>query len=447
MNVSGAGSALRANVGAPIPRAMRLATATTGALVAGSLALRVLNPFGVPAPDVSDWVPHLWALGAFTFVALTHSWAPTLAWVSLIVGATASTLASVGIVREVRAIAGDVTVPVLSALVAIALVVPPVVAAAYATWDGRRPRVVLALAWIAAGSLSATLIGSMVARTLLGERGGVPEWLWLGVVAGLTCIGLERDLRPAFGRTRERLAETRRSDAADPDGRSGRSAFTAVRVFVDELVPGREAGRHEAAESERGRLAADLHAEVLPSLRRALAEAEEGGTVERLAADLRMAVDEVEALLVSRRSIVLEEMGLLAALEWLAERTEDRSAVRVEILVAGDAVSPEAGRDAGRPPREVERAAFRVAQLAMDNVVRHAPGATVAVGIVMTPAVVRLRIEDDGDGPPIDEAAAARSGRRGIADMRAESRACEAVLEIGRGSGGQGTLIAFRWPA
>lgn len=38
-----------------------------------------------------------------------------------------------------------------------------------------------------------------------------------------------------------------------------------------------------------------------------------GGTVERLAADLRSAVDEVESLLVARRSIVPEEMGLLVA--------------------------------------------------------------------------------------------------------------------------------------
>ena len=195
------------------------------------------------------------------------------------------------------------------------------------------------------------------------------------------------------------------------------------------MVPGREAGRAEAAEDERGRIAADLHAEVLPSLRRALAEAEAGGTVERLAADLRSAVDEVEALLVTRRSIVLEELGLLAAVEWLAERVEDRSDVRVEIEVgAADAVG-------GRPPREVERAAFRVAQLALDNVVRHAPGSLARVRLTSSAAAVRLRIEDDGDGPPVDEGAATRAGRRGIADMRAEARACGAGLAIGRGSG------------
>ncbi len=218
-----------------------------------------------------------------------------------------------------------------------------------------------------------------------------------------------------------------------------------LRVFVDELVPGREVGRAEAVETERGRLAADLHAEVLPSLRRALAEAEAGGTVERLAVDLRSAVDEVESMLVARRSIVLEEMGLLAAVEWLAERVEDRSTVRVEIAVEGGNVAD--GDPASRPPRDAERAAFRVAQLAFDNVVRHAPGSAARVTIAVAPALIRLRIEDDGEGPPVDEAAAARAGRRGIADMRAEARSCGAALEVGRGTGDRGTAISFRWPA
>ncbi len=421
--------------------AMKLATLTTAVLVASSLALRVLNPFGLPAPDASDWVPHLWALAALTLVALTHTWAPTLAWSALIVGSTASALAVEGMVREYRALTGGEAELVLSALLAAALAVPPIVAAAYATSDGRRPRSVAAIAWGTASLVSAVLIVGLVRRALEGERGGIPAWAWLAVIGGLTAIGLERDLRPAFGRTRARLR------AGEAAGARPVAAFSALRVFVDELVPGREAGRAEAVESERGRLAADLHAEVLPSLRRALAEAEGGGTVERLAADLRAAVDEVEALLLARRSIVLEEMGLLAGLEWLAERTEDRSDVRVEILVDGGPAFPSPGAaPPARPPRDVERAAFRVAQLALDNVVRHAPGASVSVRLAADAALVRLRIEDDGSGPAIDEAAAARGGRRGLADMRAEARACGAALDVGRGDGDTGTAIGFRWP-
>jgi signal transduction histidine kinase len=252
---------------------------------------------------------------------------------------------------------------------------PVTIAAAYAA-AGRVGRAVAVIAWVVVIVLTVGLLSRYLERAFGGADldGVLPEWLWLAVIALLAAIGLVRDLRPALARTRARLA------AGDAGPARAGAALPALRVFVDELVPGRDAGRNEAVETERGRLAADLHAEVLPSLRRALAQAEAGGTVERLAIDLRSAVDEVESMLLARRSIVLEEMGLLAGLEWLAERVEDRSDVRVEIAVDGgvEADPAAAGVAAGsaaapdRPPREAERAAFRVAQLALDNVVRRA---------------------------------------------------------------------------
>ncbi len=415
-------------------RALRLAAVATIALAVASLLLRILNPFAAPPPSASDLVPHLWAVAAIVVIALTNTWAPTLAWCAAVVGSAASALAVSGMIREYRATNGFEPAPVLGALVAIAVMVPIAIAAAYATADGRRSRLAVALAWGSVAVLGTGLAASFVGRTLGGYDGGVPYSVWLAVLAGLTVTGLVRDLRPAFDRTRARVT------AEAGGGHRAAGPLSVLRVFVDELVPGREAGRAEAAEDERGRIAADLHADVLPSLRRALAEAEAGGTVERLAADLRMAVDDVESLLVARRAIVLEELGLLAAVEWLAERVEDRSTVRVEIEVAP------VDADGGRPPRDVERAAFRVAQLALDNVVRHALGSHARVSVAASARSVRLRVEDDGDGPPVDEAAATRAGRRGIADMRAEARACGARLDVGRDADGRGTAVELAWP-
>jgi signal transduction histidine kinase len=413
--------------------AFRLAAATVATLTGASFLLRALDPLAAPPVTPSDIVPHLWAIGSLVVVGLAQSWARTLAWGALVVGGSAAALGAVGLVREVRQAHPGDPATLLGALVAAALLVPPVVAAAYATHDGRRPAIVVVVAWASVVAVAAPLALAFLARTLAGDGGGVPEGAWLAVIGWLTAAGLARDLRPAVVRTRARLR------AGDAAGQS--SVLTVLRIFVDELVPGREAGRAEAAEDERGRLAADLHADVLPSLRRALAEAEAGGTVERLAADLRTAVDEVESLLVARRSIVLEELGLLAGVEWLAERVEDHSAVRVEIEVgAGDPAG-------GRPPRDVERAAFRVAQLALDNVVRHAPGAVARVLVAASATSLRMRVEDDGEGPPVDEAAALRGGRRGIADMRAEARACGAVLDVGGRANGPGTAVELRWPA
>ncbi len=309
-------------------RSLRLATVATIALVVGALLLRIRDPFDAPPPQPSDLVPHLWAVGAIVVIVLTQSWAPTLAWCAAVVGSMASALAVSGMVREASEAGTVEPTFLLGGLVLLAVLVPVTVAAAYATHGQRTSRTRLALAWGAVAVIGSALALAYAGRTLDAESGGVPYWAWLGVVGALTAAGLVRDLRPAFARTRARVGEDGARSAGGP--------LAIVRIFVDELVPGREAGRAEAAEDERGRLAADLHAELLPSLRRALAEAEAGGTVERLAADLRVAVDEVESLLVARRSIVLEELGLLAAVEWLAERVEDRSDVRVEIEVEPD---------------------------------------------------------------------------------------------------------------
>lgn len=406
-------------------------------LVAAATVLRLVNPIGLPGPSVSAIVPLLWGVGAVLVLVLTRSWAPAVAWGAAVVGATAAALALIGVGWEARAI-GVQPGRWLDLAMFAALVIPAAIAGAYATADPRTPRSVVVAVWIAVVVLSIGLVGRSVGRAISGEQeGAIPEWLWLSVIGLLAAIGFIRDLRPALARTRERVA------AGEASGGATGNTFALLRVFVDELVPGREVGRAAAVETERTRIAADLHAEVLPSLRRALAEAEQGGTVERLAADLRTAVDEVESLLLSRRSIVLEEMGLLAAIEWLAERIEDRSDVRVEIAVEGDSLVE--GGTAPRPPRDAERAAFRVAQLALDNVVRHVPGGEARVTLAVSPAQIRLRIEDDGAGAPIDEAAAVRAGRRGIADMRVEAAACGATLLVVQSPATPGTAIAFQW--
>jgi signal transduction histidine kinase len=421
-------------------RPLRLVVVATAALVVGAIVLRVANPYALPGPSISALVPLLWAVGALAVLLLTQAWAPTFAWLAAIIGSSAAALGVVGIDWEARQLVAVGDDRWLGILVVAFLVAPVAIAAAYAA-AGRTGRVVVVGCWAAVLVLTVGLVSRYVDRSLGGSEldGALPEWAWLGVIGLLGAMGLTRDLRPALSRTKTRL------DAGHANVRGPRAALPALRVFIDELVPGRDAGRNEAVESERGRLAADLHAEVLPSLRRALAQAEAGGTVERLAVDLRVAVDEVESMLLARRSIVLEEMGLLAGVEWLAERVEDRSDVRVEIAVDGGGDAEATPAD--RPPREAERAAFRVAQLALDNVVRHAPSSTARVSVAVGPRLIRLRVEDDADSAPIDEAAAARSGRRGIADMRAEAAACRGALEVWRGAGDRGTAIVFRWPA
>ena len=92
-------------------------------------------------------------------------------------------------------------------------------------------------------------------------------------------------------------------------------------------------------------------------------------------------------------------------------------------------------------------AAFRVAQLALENVVRHAPTASARVELTMAPRSVRLVVSDDGPGMAADAGpVAAASGRRGLADMRAAAIGCGASLLTGVAPGGRGAVVRFAWP-
>jgi signal transduction histidine kinase len=143
----------------------------------------------------------------------------------------------------------------------------------------------------------------------------------------------------------------------------------------------------------------------------------------------------------AQHAIQLEIGGLVPALEWLAERVEESSDVTVTLDVA----DPPAGV-LGHAPREIAAAAFRVAGLALDNVVRHAAGSRAEVSVRAEALVVDMAIRDDGPGfGPDALAASRRSGRRGLADMASEGAACGAVVEVSQGPGGVGTLVTFAW--
>jgi len=91
-------------------------------------------------------------------------------------------------------------------------------------------------------------------------------------------------------------------------------------------------------------------------------------------------------------------------------------------------------------------AAFRIAALALDNVVRHAPGHDVVVDVAAASAAVDLSVCDDGAGMGDAALAAARaSGRRGIADMATEADACGGVVDVAPGRNGVGTCVRFSW--
>ena len=247
------------------------------------------------------------------------------------------------------------------------------------------------------------------------------------LVAG-PLLGIAGDLREPFTRARTRIAREHVSPVSWPG------------IFIDEVIPGRETGRRSAAEAERVRLASDLHAQILPSLNLVLAESAAGASPEVIADRLRDLERDMRGIVAERRLVVLEEFGIVQALEWLAERAEDRAPVVVELTVDPGTREP-------RPPREVERAAFRVAQLALDNALLHAEPHRVAIDVLAGASRLRLRVEDDGQG--LETGApdrAARKNHQGMADMRLQADLVRARLDVTSARPG-GTVVLFDWAA
>ena len=410
--------------------------------VCATVILAILR-VGLVYPDSSVTPQSLIALLAATallcLVGLTKARYPTAAWISVIAATGIVTIdlatyaATVWKDVDDRAWVGLVIAICLDALLTTGA------AAAYAFSRPRLPRGWIAVAGIgvlvlvAAASVTAVAtVPLAVSDPPLGNARLVTRAL-LVVVPFLTVLGLIGDaIAPA-----ERAA--RQVAVVGSDG--GRRRVAAwVRAFAGEVAPGRTRARR-AVIDERSRIARDLHADVVPALRQALEDAEEGTPAETLSRSLREILAGLEDFGASQHPIQLEIGGLVPALEWLSERAESRSGMRVELNIA-DAVDA----TDGTPPTDISEAAFRVAALALDNVVRHAAGSNAEILVRTEADLVELVVSDDGPGMAPDALTnAVAHGRRGVADMRSEAAACGAEIEVARRLDGAGTTVRFRW--
>jgi signal transduction histidine kinase len=189
-----------------------------------------------------------------------------------------------------------------------------------------------------------------------------------------------------------------------------------------------------AAETERARLAADLHDDALQQLTMLVRTLDEGGQKE--------AADEAREIATKLRSIVgdlrlpiLDDLGAGAALEWLVERVEP---------LAGGPLKLERS-DETRPPANVELAVFRVAQEALTNAIKHGKPPIAVRYDVRTDGRVTLAIDDAGAGIGENAAEEApREGHFGLLNMQQRAEQIGGLLDVRRWPAG-GTRVALEW--
>lgn len=177
----------------------------------------------------------------------------------------------------------------------------------------------------------------------------------------------------------------------------------------------------EIREVERRQLASELHDELGQSLTAAKINLESlkrfpdnlaGGS--RLDESIHLvegALQQVRSLSLELRPPMLDDLGLVAAMRWLADQHARRSGL--DVTFNGDL--PDRRVDAA-----VEVACFRVAQEALNNVVKHAAARTVAIGLRTDADFLHLVVRDDGVGFDVDSASfrAVRGASMGLLGMQ-----------------------------
>lgn len=178
------------------------------------------------------------------------------------------------------------------------------------------------------------------------------------------------------------------------------SAATAV-ATVQSVTKERLRQSLMTSERERARWARELHDSVLQGLgsrRVLLSSALKRGDPEVLADAVREAlvsvgrdIDELRALITELRPATLDQLGLRAALEDLAERVSH--SVRFEI-------ASDLQIDAERLDADLETAVYRLVQEALTNVVKHAEASAVTLQVRLVEQGGRLDVlvSDDGCG-------------------------------------------------
>jgi signal transduction histidine kinase len=237
---------------------------------------------------------------------------------------------------------------------------------------------------------------------------------------------------------------------------SREDAFTdedveAIETAADVLAGAMENARlyrraQEAAVlEERSRLARDLHDSISQQLfsmtltaqaARAHLEknpARAGVQLERLQETAAAALAEMRALIFQLRPPALSEHGLIAALQQHVASLDRREDMDVIMTVEGDE----------QEARGIEQAIYRIAQEALNNVLKHAGACHVTVKLELFPDRVGLKISDNGRGfnmavPP--------SGRHlGMISMRERATELGGTLHV-QSEPGHGTDIVVVVP-
>lgn len=232
-----------------------------------------------------------------------------------------------------------------------------------------------------------------------------------------------------------------------------RSALAIDRARIAEALREREARIAElsghllrAQEDERQRISRELHDETgqaLMVIRLYLGMLEAAVPAHTHRAKIHETVDVVDRTIEGLRRIigklsplVLQELGLIAAIRKEAKDLARNAGVKVRVLVS-DSV--------GRLESETEMALYRIVQESLHNIAKHAHAKNATIQMGRESSQVRLSVEDDGAGFST-KSSNSRGHSFGLAGIKERVKSMGGVTKL-QSAKGKGTRLEVCVPA
>jgi len=202
-----------------------------------------------------------------------------------------------------------------------------------------------------------------------------------------------------------------------------------------------------AQETERHRIAQGLHDDVLQRLM-AIAvlsenlngsDSERKGAIAKGAAEIReeslRLAEDLRRLSYDLRPSILDSLGLVSAVDWLAQRLQQETGIHVSLLTRG------------RPTRLsplVETKAFRIVQEVLNNIRQHSRATEATVSLRFAPTRLDIKVADNGVGFSSTHVMrqAAERGHLGLLGIRERTESMDGTLTVSSKAEGGTTIVA-----
>ncbi len=216
-----------------------------------------------------------------------------------------------------------------------------------------------------------------------------------------------------------------------------------MRYYVQQIT--------RAQEDERKRIARELHDDAAPLLLLLLQRLDSitsrprsklpeliKNELEDLRKQALAALEGLRRCAQDLRPRILDDLGLVPALEWMAENLGKNYGVDTRVEVVGAERSL---------PAEVQLLLFRIAQEALSNIRRHSGASAAAVKLGFESNKVSLMISDNGKGfeLPNRTESLASNGKLGVIGMYERARLLGGSLKI-KSESGKGTQVIAEVP-